>query len=146
MFLCRLGVKNEEQESKTARKGGGVGKKGRKRLQTNPSILKTAHLDCHAWVYSTTFDAVISCHNWPIKCLSFRGAEMNLEVRVWNANNSFVFWNAWTALMKKSQWIRMINAGQRSSRQNGLPFSPLHRQLECSSKSGWEQSSPRGRH
>ena len=27
---------------------GGVGKKGRKRLQTNPGILKTAHLACHA--------------------------------------------------------------------------------------------------
>ena len=60
----------------------GVGKKGRKRLQTNPSILKTVHLDCHAWVYAPTFDAVISCHNWPKKCLSFWGAEMNLEVRV----------------------------------------------------------------
>ena len=27
----------------------------------------------------TTFDAVISCHNWPIKCLSFRVAELNLR-------------------------------------------------------------------
>ena len=58
---------------------GGVGKKGRKRLQTNQSILKTAHLACHAWVHALTFDAVISCRNWPIKWLSFEGAEMNFR-------------------------------------------------------------------
>ena len=45
---------------------GGVGKKGRRRLQTNPGILKTTHLAWHAWVHAPTFDAVISCHNWPI--------------------------------------------------------------------------------
>ena len=39
----------------------GVEKKGRKRLQKNPSIFKTALLDCHAWFYATTFGAVISC-------------------------------------------------------------------------------------
>ena len=66
-------AKNEERESKTARKmaqvreRGGVGKKGRKRLQTNPRILKTAHLACHAWVRAPTCDAVNSCHNRPIK-------------------------------------------------------------------------------
>ena len=53
-FLWGLGAKNEERESKTARKmaqvkeHGGVGKKGRKCLQTTPGILKTAHLACHA--------------------------------------------------------------------------------------------------
>ena len=31
---------------------GGVGKKGRKRLQINPSILKTTHLACHAWRFT----------------------------------------------------------------------------------------------
>ena len=52
-------------------------------------------------------------YNWPIKCLSFQGAEMNFQARVWNQNNFFfVFWNAWTALMVKSQWIQTINAGQ----------------------------------
>ena len=30
------------------RAGKGVGRKGRKRLQTNPWIVKTAHLACHA--------------------------------------------------------------------------------------------------
>ena len=54
----------------------------------------------------------------------------------------FVFWNAWTALMVKSQWIRTINAGQSSARQNDLPFSLRHRQLECSCKSISEQSWP----
>ena len=49
--------------------GEGVGRKGRKRLQTNPEILKTTHLVCHTWVRAPTFHAVISCHNWPIKCL-----------------------------------------------------------------------------
>ena len=34
---------------------------------TNPGILKTARLACHAWVSAPTFDAVNSCHNWPIK-------------------------------------------------------------------------------
>ena len=59
-----------------------MGKKGRKRLQTNPGILKTTHLACHTWVRAPTFDAVINCHNWPIKCLAFRGAEMNFRGRV----------------------------------------------------------------
>ena len=63
-----------------------MGKKGRKRLQTNPGTLKTAHLaclwrPCHAWVRAPTFDAVISCHNWPIKCLAFSGAEVNFRGR-----------------------------------------------------------------
>ena len=89
--------------------------KGRKSklLQTNPGILKTAHLACHAWVCAPTFDAVISCHNWPTKCLAFRGAEMNFRGRVCETKIIFfsVFWNAWTALMVKSQWIRTINSG-----------------------------------
>ena len=60
-----------------------MGRKGRKRLQTNPWILKTAHLACHAWVRTLTFDAVISCLiHWPIKCLAFLGAEMNFRGRV----------------------------------------------------------------
>ena len=52
-FLCGLGAKKEEQESKTALKmaqvkeRGGGGEKGKKGLQTNPRILKTAHLACH---------------------------------------------------------------------------------------------------
>ena len=108
--------------SKRAGRGGG-GEKGRKRLLTNPSILKTAHLAYHAWVHALTFDAVNSCHNWPIKCWSFRGAEMNFRGESVKPNYFFfVFWNAWTALMVKSQWIRTINAGQSSSRQYGLPF------------------------
>ena len=84
-FLFGLGAKKEEQESKTALKmaqvkeRGGGGEKGKKGLQTNPRILKTAHLACHTWVHTSTFDAVISCHNWPIKCLSFCGAEMNFR-------------------------------------------------------------------
>ena len=72
-------VKDRAKKWCKLKEHGGGGKKGRKRLQTNPSILKTAHLACHAWVHALTFDAVISCHNWPIKCLSFRGAEMNLK-------------------------------------------------------------------
>ena len=46
---------------------GGVGKKGRKRLQTNAGILKTTHLTFHAWVRAPTFDAVISDQKnvWP---------------------------------------------------------------------------------
>ena len=53
-----------------------------------------------------------------------------------------IFWNAWTALLVKSQWIWKINAGQSSARQNGLPLSLPHRQLECSCKSISEQSWP----
>ena len=33
----------------------------------------------HAWVRAPTFDAVINCHNWPIKCLAFSGAGMNFR-------------------------------------------------------------------
>ena len=61
--------------SKRARRGWG-------RKGTNPEILKTTHLACHAWVRTPTFDAVINCHYWPIKCLAFRGAEMNFRGRV----------------------------------------------------------------
>ena len=92
-----------------------MGKKGRKRLQTNPGILKTAHLACHAWVRAQTFDAVISCHNWPIKCLAFSGAEMNFRGRVCEPKiYFFVFCNTWTAFMLKYQWIRTINTGFRT--------------------------------
>ena len=67
-----------------------MGRKGRKRLQTNPWILKTAHLACHAWVRALTLNSEIKfwcCHHaviihWPIKCLAFRGAEMNFRGRV----------------------------------------------------------------
>ena len=65
------------------RTGRGWGGKEGKRLQTNPWILKTAHLACHAWVRALTFDAVISCLiHWPIKCLAFLGVEMNFRGRV----------------------------------------------------------------
>ena len=52
--------------SKRAGGGGGVGKKGRKRLQINPTILKTTHLACPCLtVHAPTFDAVISCSFLP---------------------------------------------------------------------------------
>ena len=55
--------------SKTAGRGWGrkEGNAGRKNLE----ILKTAHLVCHALVCTPTFDALISCDNWPISCLAF---------------------------------------------------------------------------
>ena len=83
----RVKYRAKNVASKRAGRGGG-GEKGRKRLQTNPGILKTAHLACHAWVRAPTFDAVISCHNWPIKCLAFSGAEMNFRGRVCEPNNT----------------------------------------------------------
>ena len=109
-------TKNESQRPREKwrewKSGEGVGKKGRKRLQTNPGILKTAHLACYAWVRAPTFDAVISCHNWPIKCLAFSGAEMNFRGRVCEPKiYFFVFCNPWTAFMLKYQWIRTINTG-----------------------------------
>ena len=61
---------------------GGDGEERKETLADKPGILKTAHLVCHVWVRAPTFDAVISCHNWPIKCLPFRRAEMNFRGRV----------------------------------------------------------------
>ena len=82
---------------------GGGEKERKEMLRQTPGFLKTAYLACHAWVRASTFDAVIGRHNWPIKCLAFRGAEMNFRGSVWNQNNLFfVFWNAWKALMVKS--------------------------------------------
>ena len=46
-----------------------MGKKGRKCLQTNPTILKTTHLTCHAWVHAPKFDTVISFHKLTNKML-----------------------------------------------------------------------------
>ena len=104
-------VKDRTKNGASKRAGRGWGRKeGRKRLQTNPSILKTPHLACHAWVHASTFDAGISCHNWP-KCLSFRRAEMNFRGECETKVIFLVFWNAWTALMVKSQWIQTINVG-----------------------------------
>ena len=56
-------VKDREKSGASKRAGRRWGKKGRKRLQTNPGILKATHLACHAWVRAPTFDAVINCHN-----------------------------------------------------------------------------------
>ena len=39
-------IKDRAKNGASKREGGG--KKGRKRLQTNPGILKTAHTACHA--------------------------------------------------------------------------------------------------
>jgi len=41
-------VKDREKNGTSKKSGEGVRKKGRKRLQTNPGILKTTHLACHA--------------------------------------------------------------------------------------------------
>ena len=105
---------------------GWEGKEGNACRQT-PGFLTTAHLVCHAWVRATTFDAVISCHNWPIKCLAFRGAEMNFRGRVCETKIIYFlyFGNAWTALMVKSQWIQTINAGfARLVTRNRRHFAP----------------------
>ena len=56
-------VKNCAKNGASKRAKKRVGKKGRKRLQTNAGILKTAHLVCHACVHARTFDAVFSCQN-----------------------------------------------------------------------------------
>ena len=100
-----LGMRVKDRAKNGASKRAGRGKKGRKCLHTNPEILKTTQLACHACVRAPTFDAVISCHNWPIKCLAFSGAEMNFRGRVCEPNNT------WTAFMLKYQWIRTINTG-----------------------------------
>jgi len=160
-----------------------VGKKGRKRLQTNPGIVKTANLACQARVRTLTFDAVISCQNWPIKCLAFRGTEMNskrtrvklcfcillpvdgvnVEISM-NPNDqcrlyTFVlliclkgrtarvkFWSfrskppeSWIWSGKMTQAFKssifdprcVFVQFQSPARQNGLPFSLWHRQLEA---------------
>ena len=137
-------VRDRAKNGATKRARRGWGRKEGNACRQAPRFWKppTVDLACHAWVHAQTFDAVISSHNWPIKCLSFRGAETNLGGACVKPKYIyfFVFWNAWTALMVKSQWIRTINAGQSSARQNGLPFSPRHRQLECSCKSILEQS------
>ena len=59
-----------------------MGKEKKETLRQIPGFLKTTHLACHAWVRALTFDAVISCQNWPIKCLAFRGAEMDFRGRL----------------------------------------------------------------
>ena len=101
------GAKNGVSKS-----GERVGKKGRKRLQTNPGILKTAHLACHAWVRAPTFDAVISCHNWPIKCLAFSGAEMNFRGRVCEPKIYFFVFVFFVTRGRRLCWN--INESQRS--------------------------------
>ena len=91
---------------------GGGGEERKETLADKARILKTAHLACHAWVRALAFDGVISCQNWPIKCLAFRGVEMNFRGHVCeNRIFFFAFWYAWMVLMLKSQWIRKINAG-----------------------------------
>ena len=64
---------------------GGGGEERKETLADKARILKTAHLASHAWVRALTFDGVISCQNWPIKCLAFRGVEMNVRGRVCEA-------------------------------------------------------------
>ena len=91
---------------------GGGGEERKETLADKARILKTTHLASHAWVRAPTFDAVISCQNWPIKCLAFHGVETNFRGRVCeNKIYFFAFWYAWMVLMLKSQWIRKINAG-----------------------------------
>ena len=101
------GAKNGVSKS-----GERVGKKGRKRLQTNPGILKTAHLACHVWVRAPTFDAVISCHNWPIKCLAFSGAEMNFRGRVCEPKIYFFVFVFFVTRGRRLCWN--INESERS--------------------------------
>ena len=126
-------TKNESQRPREKwrewKSGEGVGKKGRKRLQTNPGILKTAHLACHAWVRAPTFDAVISCHNWLIKCLAFSGAEMNFRGCVCEPKIYFVFCNTWTAFMLN------INESEPSIQASDIClFNPSNRTV-CKSPS-----------
>ena len=59
-------VKDHAKHGATKRAGRGWGRK--ETLADKPQDLKTTHLACHAWI-CTTFDAVISCQNWPIKYL-----------------------------------------------------------------------------
>ena len=68
---------------------GGGGEERKETLADKAQILETAHLACHAWVRAPTFDAVISSQNWPIKCLAFRGVEMNFRGSM--CENKFFF-------------------------------------------------------
>ena len=106
-------VKDREKSGASKRAGRGWGRKEGNACRQTPGFWKPPTWPRHAWVRAPTFDAVINCHNWPIKCLAFRGAEMNFRGRVCETkiNFIFVFWSAWTAVMVKSQWIRTINAG-----------------------------------
>ena len=79
LWSKELGTRVKDSAKNDASKrvgGGGVGKKGRKSLQTNPGILKPPTF--HAWVRTLAFDAVISCHKLTNKIfgLLWRGNEL----------------------------------------------------------------------
>ena len=130
--------RSKEWESKTAwkmaqvKEWGGGGEERKETLADKPLNFENRPLGLSCLSSRTDiWYAVISCHDWPIKCLSFQ--KWTFKRRV--CETKIIFWNAWMALMVKSQWIWTINAGQSSARQNGSPFSPRHKQLECSHKS-----------
>ena len=92
----RVKDRGKNGASKTAGRGWGI-KEGNACRQT-PWFWKPP-----TWLLMPEFDAVISCDDWPIKCLSFRGAVMNFRGACVKPEYFFcVFWNAWTALMVKS--------------------------------------------
>ena len=105
-------VKDRAKNGASKRAGRGWARKEGNACRQTLGFWKPIHLACHAWVCAPTFDAVISCQNWPIKSLAFCEAEMNFRGRMHETKLIFfVFWYAWTASMLKSQWIQTINAG-----------------------------------
>ena len=73
-------VKDRAKNGISKRAGGG-GEERKETLADKPRDFENhpLALACHAWVRAPTFDAVINCHNWPIKCLAFSGAEINFR-------------------------------------------------------------------
>ena len=88
-------VKDRAKNGASKRAGRGWGRKEGNACRQTPGFWKPPHMACHAWVRASTFDAFINCHNWPIKCLAFSGAEMNFRGRVCEPNNTWrrLCWN-----------------------------------------------------
>ena len=82
---CSQAARAKEHTKNGASKRAGRGW-GRKE---GNACRQTAHLACHAWVRTSTFDAVINCHTlyiWPIKCLTFHRGEVNFWGKLWKQN------------------------------------------------------------
>ena len=67
-------VKDRGKNGASKRAGRGWGRKEGNACRQTPWFWKPP-----TWLVMPEFDAVISCDDWPIKCLSFRGAVMNFR-------------------------------------------------------------------
>ena len=102
-------VSDQRTRNESQREGRGWGRKEGRACRQTPWIWKPSTWPVMPECTHGNLMLLSALINWPIKCLTFHGAEVNF----WGHTSLSKYFGsrAWVAGMEKSHWIQTINVG-----------------------------------